>query len=136
MDSWVVKKFRRSIINTLCENRIDFYLSGHEHLLEVDQHRCQNGHLLVAIISGVAAKDGDIHRLSFPLFSPDSNLLWANGQNFNGDKSVYKKAKPVLGFTYIDFKEPGQAELTVITSLRCRELGGLEQPQRLPILLV
>lgn len=111
LDSRAINRFKRSIIDTLCENKVDFYLSGHEHLLEIDQYRCPNGHLLVAIISGVAAKDNGVHRLSFPLFSPDTNLLWANGQHFNGDSSMYRKNKPVLGFTYIDLKARGQAEL-------------------------
>lgn len=108
-DPWVANGFRASIINSLCEHKVDFYIAGHEHMLEVDQHRCENGHLLTAIITGAAAKGTKVQSLSFPLTSTDENLLWANGKHFAGDKTIYNDDEPTVGFAYFDLIDATQA---------------------------
>jgi tartrate-resistant acid phosphatase type 5 len=108
-----IRDFRDSIIDTLCEHKVDFYLSGHDHHLEVDQHRCKNGHVLTAVVSGAAAKHDRVYQWAFPWFNEEQNLLWANGKHFNGNKNVFKNDDFVLGFSYLKIDDNGTALLTM-----------------------
>ena len=90
MDFLSINKFRNSIIKILCEEKVDFYLSGHDHQLEVDKHICPDGHIITAIISGAAGKSDRIYQLSFPIISDDKNLIWANGKFYKNSKLIYK----------------------------------------------
>ncbi|USN50474.1 MAG: metallophosphoesterase [Myxococcales bacterium] len=111
LESSSIKNFRNSIIDTLCENKVDFYLSGHDHHLEVDKHLCSNGHVIVSVISGAAAKRGRIYKSSFPIFSSEKNFLWGNGQHYKGDKSIYHSDDDALGFSYVKIVSPTEAKL-------------------------
>lgn len=97
-EAYQIKKFRDQLLPLLCENRVDFYLSGHDHHLEIDKYQCDNGHLLVAIISGAAAKSRALVPKTFN--SKDLNLVWANGYFYEG-KKIGLKTNTVLGFSYL-----------------------------------
>lgn len=47
---------RKKLLPVLCENKVDFYLAGHDHHLQVDLIQCDNGHNVMHVISGAAAK--------------------------------------------------------------------------------
>ena len=106
LNIFALNNFRNSIIKLLCEERVDFYLSGHDHILEVDKHRCENGHIITAVISGAAAKSEKIYWASFPLFSDDKKLLWANGKFYKNSKLIYKNDDKILGFAHILINGP------------------------------
>jgi hypothetical protein len=113
MESSSIKDFRKAIIDTLCSNKVDFYISGHDHHLEVDKHECDNGHVIVSVLTGAAAKRGRIYKSSFPIFSSETNLLWGNGIHYTGDKSVYTDDAHALGFSYLDIIDANKAQLTM-----------------------
>lgn len=100
-DSSEIEKFRNSIIKLLCEQKVDFYLSGHDHQLEVDRHVCDNGHEITAVISGAAAKMDRVYHRAFPFFGESKNLIWANGKLYNNNKQIYNSEDKVLGFSYL-----------------------------------
>lgn len=96
-EAYQIKKFRELLLPLLCDARVDFYLSGHDHHLEVDQYQCDNGHLLVAVISGAAAKKRPLNPKT--LLSRDPNLVWGNGYLYNSKTGL--KTNSVLGFSYL-----------------------------------
>lgn len=108
-----IKEFKNSIINLLCEQRVDFYLTGHDHHLEVDRHVCDNGHVLTQILTGAAAKTDRVYSRSFPLFSDDPNLIWANGKQYRGSRLDYKNDDFVLGFTHIEITDQQKARIVM-----------------------
>lgn len=101
-----IDEFRNSIIKLLCQEKVDFYLSGHDHHLEVDKHICPDGHVITAVLSGAAAKTDRVYQRSFPFFSDDKNLLWANGKFYKNSKLIYKNDDEVLGFAHITLDGP------------------------------
>jgi hypothetical protein len=109
-DFMAIKKFRKSIVGLLCEEKVDFYLAGHDHHLEIDRHMCPNGHIITAVISGAAAKADRIYARSFPFFSDDKNLIWGNGKAYKNSKRIYKSDDKVLGFAHLSL-EPNKALL-------------------------
>lgn len=111
LDFWVVKEFNENIIDTLCENRVDFYLSGHDHHLEIDKIRCKNGHILTSILSGAAGKQTRIFQRTFPVISDDENLLWANGKHYTGSKLIFHNDDYVYGFSYIEIENNNTATI-------------------------
>lgn len=118
LESPNIKSFRNSIIDTLCDNRVDFYISGHDHHLEVDKHECANGHVIVSVLTGAAAKRGRIYKSSFSLFSKDKHLLWGNGQDYLGDKSIYSDDAMALGFSHLEIIDANTAKLTMKLSVK------------------
>lgn len=108
-----VGDFRNAIIKTLCDNKVDFYLAGHDHHLEVDRHQCANGHTIVAVISGAAAKRGRIYKSSFVLQPKGDHFLWGNGKHYQGDNSIYHSDADALGFSYIEILDGNKARLTM-----------------------
>jgi tartrate-resistant acid phosphatase type 5 len=108
-----IKEFRGSILNLLCQQKVDFYLTGHDHHLEVDRHVCDNGHVLTQILTGAAAKTDRVYARSFPFFSDDPNLLWANGKHYQGSKLIYKNDDYVLGFTHIEINDEQNARIVM-----------------------
>ena len=44
------------ILDTLCLEKVDFYFSGHNHVLELNKHSCPNGHMLMILISRYVGK--------------------------------------------------------------------------------
>lgn len=117
LEGLAVRKFRNSIIDTLCGNKVDFYIAGHDHHLEVDKHICENGHIIVAIVSGAAAKRDRIYKKSFFPLITDKNLLWGNGRFFNGDTSIFGSDDKVLGFSYINILNSDKATLMMKQSV-------------------
>lgn len=113
LESLEIKNFRDAIIKTLCDNKVDFYVSGHDHHLEVDKHECGNGHVIVSVLTGAAAKRGRIYKSTFPIFSTEKNMLWGNGQFYTGDKSIYGNDDIVLGFSHLDIIDGNKAKLTM-----------------------
>jgi len=105
---------RKAILDLLCEQEVDFYLSGHDHHLEIDKHMCPNGHMLISIISGAAAKEDRIYKKAFPIFSKEVNLIWGNGQEYKGDSFIYGPDDKVLGFTHIDISDDGKKALVTM----------------------
>jgi len=105
-DFLAIREFRDSIIKLLCEEKVDFYLSGHDHHLEVDRHRCPDGHVITAIISGAAGKSDRVYQRSFPFFCDDKNLVWANGKLYKNSKLIYKNNDEVLGFAHLTIDGP------------------------------
>lgn len=104
-------RYREDIINTLCKQKIDIYLAGHEHSMEVVKHKCSNGHKILEIISGAAVKMGYFSLAQF-LNSAEANkqeLLWANGIFYNETirQDSFSQAA-VLGFAYIEERAQGK----------------------------
>lgn len=92
------QRLRSSILPMLCQNKVDFYIGGHDHHLEVDQYRCPNGHLIVAIITGAAAKTRSLDERT--IIKPiDRNFLWGNGFPYLGGSVL--RSNQVLGFSHL-----------------------------------
>lgn len=106
-DAAAIKDFNKSIMNVLCENKVDFYLAGHDHHLEIDQLECNNKHKFIQILTGAAAKKDRIYQRSFPLFGRSNNLVWGNGKHYRGDKTIFKNNDEVLGFTHLSLNKNG-----------------------------
>lgn len=104
-----IKEFRESIEDALCDNFVDFYVAGHDHHLEIDVHQCKNGHKVIAILTGAAAKQDRIYKRTFPFFGKDKNLIWANGKYYDGDKSIYGSDDFVQGFSYFTIVDDNTA---------------------------
>ncbi len=94
-----IKEFKESIIDLLCTEKVDFYFSGHDHYLGVDQYQCSNGHLIALVTSGAAAKSNRI-RLSL-LPKDNKTLLWVNGKDYDGGKSPLEKFDAHGGFSKV-----------------------------------
>lgn len=116
-----IRSFRKSIIDTLCANKVDFYLGGHDHHLEVDKHECENGHVIIAIVSGAAAKRDRIYKKAFIPLVSDKNLIWGNGRFYKGDKSIFQSDDQVLGFSYIDILDNNKARLIMKQSISAKD---------------
>lgn len=106
-DAGAIKDFSKSIMQVLCDNKVDFYLSGHDHHLEIDQLECSDKHKFIQILTGAAAKKDRIYQRSFPLFGKDKTLVWGNGRHYNGDKTIFKNNDEVLGFTHLSLNKNG-----------------------------
>lgn len=100
-DSSAIATFRNDILPILCKEKVDFYLSGHDHHLEVDQLRCDDGHVVTQVLSGAAGKSDRIYQRTFPIIAEDKNLLWGNGKHYTGSKLIFKNDDHVLGFAHL-----------------------------------
>ena len=105
-----IKIFRESLIKLLCSEKVDFYLSGHDHHLEVDRYTCDNGHTITSVISGAASQTARIFSQTFANDSNNSKLIWANGKLYDPDSTVFRNNDRVLGFAYLTI-DGAQAQL-------------------------
>jgi tartrate-resistant acid phosphatase type 5 len=96
-----LQRYRDNIIPLLCQNKVDFYLSGHEHVMEINSFRCLNGHNITSIISGAVSKSKKISQSAVDK-DKDNKLLWANGIYSNTKEKAFSKNEGVLGFSYFE----------------------------------
>jgi hypothetical protein len=107
-----IEKFRNSILPTLCKNKVDFYVAGHDHHLEVAKHVCGNGHLIVSVLTGAAAKRDHVYEKTLSNGpQPDPNFLWGNGKFYQGNAKDFKDGTKSLGFSYLEITSTTGARL-------------------------
>ncbi|MCA9508783.1 MAG: metallophosphoesterase [Myxococcales bacterium] len=119
----------------LCNNKVDFYLTGHDHHMELSTYKCSDGHVVVVILSGAGSKLdrirwGTLDRkaenvgyISWGMslltgqgyedpFGKNSSFHWGNGRYFEkmGDDIKFKKevASQVLGFATLQLDNDGK----------------------------
>lgn len=119
-DKAQIESFRNSIVKTLCDNNVDFYISGHDHHLEIDKHYCAQKHVVNFILSGAAAKRTEIKLDTFPSVGKDNNLVWANGILYDGKTSAYAGKNTVLGYTILDIVDKNTAKVSMRLSSKDR----------------
>lgn len=119
-----ITEFREQLLPILCDRRVDFYVSGHDHHLEINKHQCENGHLVTTILSGAAGKGGKDGIVQKAFFTErDPNLIWANGKRYLGDKSIYKAHDLVFGFAHLEIRDDG----TAVISMKITKGGSAER---------
>lgn len=111
----------------MCMGKVDFYITGHDHHMQIDQNHCdEDGGKFVQILSGAAAK-GDVGKwhektlsrrlFGYDAFSPEiarvnNTLIWTNG--FTREEIIEgAKVKPINGFTYLELTK-NRAEIQML----------------------
>lgn len=111
-DADEIREFRNGLLETLCNNQVDFYLSGHDHHLEINKFECEtNKHVLVSIISGAAGIPDKI--IPAPITQNDQNLLWINGEYYEKNRA-FIEAPPKNGFVYLELMNDTTAHIKLI----------------------
>jgi predicted MPP superfamily phosphohydrolase len=111
-DALEISEFRNMLLNILCENKVDFYLSGHDHHLEINKFVCKsNKHVVVSIISGAAGiPDKEILGT---ISENDQNLLWINGSYYEKHRK-FVQPYPQNGFVYLELMSDSIAHINLI----------------------
>ena len=105
-------KFRNSLLETLCEYKVNFYLSGHEHQLEINKFECEtNKHVLVSIVSGAAGVPASI--IPAAIAKDDPNLLWINGVYYQKGLT-FDETPAAIGFAFLEIKNDTLAHIRLI----------------------
>jgi hypothetical protein len=120
----------KNLREVLCDTKVDFYFTGHDHHMELSTYRCDNGHTVTEILSGAGGK---LDRIYWSTLYRKSRLWsmhedtngkpayfhWGNGryyqkledaEQFRAEKAVY-----VLGFSSVHLRDDGSAEIKMHT---------------------
>lgn len=105
------RTIKRWLISTMLDNRVDLYLSGHNHNLEYCAIRDFKGRVLHCITSGSAAKLSKPPSFSTCSFSLSNmyNLLSGGVANSGGATGNASFVNPIFGYGFVEHKYVGDS---------------------------